>query len=163
MEEILNNLVVIENGALTAPEKVDAFLDQFYDYKKKAEEFEKQFRAAALEAMLNSSTLSVKTDKYVISQVVPKDTVIFDTERFNAEADPFIVDEYTSYKKENKFDIDALLADNPDLVAKYTKAVMVPTVDLKKLEKNEPEIYNQFVTIIPSEKAVTLRIAENKK
>lgn len=163
MSEEINELVVFDAaGELTCAEKVDIFLDQVVAYKAALEEKEKEFRKVALTAMMENGILSVKTDKYVISQVIPKDTVTFDTDKFLKEADCFVVDEYTSYKKTKQFNLDALLAAHPELVEEFTEEVMVPEVDVKKLAKKEPDIYNAYATITKSEKPVTIRIAAAK-
>lgn len=70
---------------------------------------------------------------------------------------------FTVISEKDVFDLEKFKSENPDLYNKYTDSHIDTTVDTKKLEKTLPDVYRKYITITPSTRPITLRVAKNKK
>ncbi len=162
MEET-QELVVIKNGVAELTDFVSLSLRQFKEIKQELEDREKEFRNELLNAMISNNIYSTTINEFTISQVCPKDTLVFDTDSFMLNENIDIIDAMTTTEESSSFDMETFIKECPEIYAKYLKKEYTTKVDTTKLEKTFPDIYKKYATFIKSDKAVTLRVAESKK
>jgi len=157
-----NSLVVLNNNVPTLSEKVEAFLDEAEELKEAANEHYDECRAALLKAMIDNQIYQAKIGKYTISQVVPKNVVTFDVEKFMIEQNQDIVNAFTKNEQTFDFDMETFVKECPEIYNKYLRKQDNYVVDTDRLSKVLPEIYNKYITISGSEKPITIRILKKK-
>ena len=151
-----------ENQVVLKPE-VENLLDEVMDYKKKVEEVEENLRKAILKAMVDNNIPSTKIGKYTISQVIPKDKIVFDKDSFTLNENEDIVNAFILINETETFNMDLFKSENPELYKKYVVKNIEYAVDEKRLSKGLPDIYKKYVTVTPSDKPITLRIVGKKE
>lgn len=156
-EDLLKDRLLNE---IVATQKVDDFLNQVNAFNEKIKKAEDEFRKSLLELMKENGVQNIKTDKYTISLVIPKSSVVFDKEKFEEE-NPFEAADYITFKNSTSVDTERLIKENPELAKKYVVIHQESTVDLANLEKKEKALYDKYATIIPSTKEIGLRIVAN--
>lgn len=157
MEE-KNYLVKSENGVIAINNAVEQQLDM---YEAVAAE-EKEFKQKLLEALVANDVTNVKGEKYTFSQVVPKNTVIFDKDKFVLEQDEDLVASFSEIKTTETFDMDAFKEKYPEIYQEFVKTTDDIVIDEKSLAKKLPSIYAKYSTEIKTDKPTTLRISKNK-
>lgn len=131
---------------------------------KIAKDNESKMRASILEAMLKTNTPTAKIGDYVISQVLPKDIVEFNTDKFLEEQSQDVINAFCTVESNDEFDLERFKKEQPEMYKKYTKTNDEVKVDLSKLEKSLPNVFKKYATITPNKEGkVTLRIAKSKK
>lgn len=158
-----NELIIYKENVPVLGEQVDKIIDELKDYKNNLDEIEKEFRATLLDSMIKNNIVSGKTDKYTISQVIPKSKVLFNKDDFINNENKTIVDLFIKRNQTETFDIEKFKLDCPEIYKKYLIVEEDISVDEKKLSKTFPEIYERYCTHEPSTGNITLRIVENKK
>ena len=146
-----NELIIYKENVPVLSEQVDKIIDELKEYKNNLDEIEKEFRATLLDSMIKNNIVSGKTDKYTISQVIPKSKVLFNKDDFINNENKTIVD------------LEKFKLDCPEIYKKYLIVEEDISVDEKKLSKTFPEIYERYCIHEPSTGNITLRIVENKK
>lgn len=155
-------LVVFKNNTPTISDQVDELLDDIMKTKEQIEENEKFIRSAILDAMMKNGILQSKTTNYTFSQVIPKSNVQFDSDEFLLNEPLEITSVFTNVSETETFNLEKFKAENPDIYKKYTETTISTFVETKKLEKTLPEVYQKYITINPTTKPITLRVAKNK-
>lgn len=158
-----NELIIYKENVPVLSEQVDKIIDELKDYKNNLDEIEKEFRATLLDSMIKNNIVSGKTDKYTISQVIPKSKVLFNKDDFINNENKTIVDLFIKRNQTETFDIEKFKLDCPEIYKKYLIVEEDISVDEKKLSKTFPEIYERYCIHEPSTGNITLRIVENKK
>lgn len=158
-----NELIIYKENVPVLSEQVDKIIDELKEYKNNLDEIEKEFRATLLDSMIKNNIVSGKTDKYTISQVIPKSKVLFNKDDFINNENKTIVDLFIKRNQIETFDIEKFKLDCPEIYKKYLIVEEDISVDEKKLSKTFPEIYERYCTHEPSTGNITLRIVENKK
>ncbi len=158
-----NELIIYKENVPILSEQVDKIIDELKDYKNNLDEIEKEFRATLLDSMIKNNIVSGKTDKYTISQVIPKSKVLFNKDDFINNENKTIADLFIKKNQIETFDIEKFKLDCPEIYKKYLIVEEDISVDEKKLSKTFPEIYERYCTHEPSTGNITLRIVENKK
>lgn len=158
-----NELIIYKENVPVLSEQVDKIIDELKEYKNNLDEIEKEFRATLLDSMIKNNIVSGKTDKYTISQVIPKSKVLFNKDDFINNENKTIVDLFIKRNQTETFDIEKFKLDCPEIYKKYLIVEEDISVDEKKLSKTFPEIYERYCTHEPSTGNITLRIVENKK
>ena len=87
-----NELIIYKENVPVLSEQVDKIIDELKEYKNNLDEIEKEFRATLLDSMIKNNIVSGKTDKYTISQVIPKSKVLFNKDDFINNENKTIVD-----------------------------------------------------------------------
>ena len=158
-----NELIIYKENVPVLSEQVDKIIDELKEYKNNLDEIEKEFRATLLDSMIKNNIVSGKTDKYTISQVIPKSKVLFNKDDFINNENKTIVDLFIKRNQTETFDIEKFKLDCPEIYKKYLIVEEDISVDEKKLSKTFPEIYERYCIHDPSTGNITLRIVENKK
>lgn len=158
-----NELIIYKENVPVLSEQVDKIIDELKEYKNNLDEIEKEFRATLLDSMIKNNIVSGKTDKYTISQVIPKSKVLFNKDDFINNENKTIVDLFIKRNQTETFDIEKFKLDCPEIYKKYLIVEEDISVDEKKLSKTFPEIYERYCIHEPSTGNITLRIVENKK
>ena len=158
-----NELIIYKENVPVLSEQVDKIIDELKEYKNNLDEIEKEFRATLLDSMIKNNIASGKTDKYTISQVIPKSKVLFNKDDFINNENKTIVDLFIKINQTETFDIEKFKLDCPEIYKKYLIVKEDISVDEKKLSKTFPEIYERYCIHEPSTGNITLRIVENKK
>ena len=158
-----NELIIYKENVPVLSEQVDKIIDELKEYKNNLDEIEKEFRATLLDSMIKNNIVSGKTDKYTISQVIPKSKVLFNKDDFINNENKTIVDLFIKRNQTETFDIEKFKLDCPEIYKKYLIVEEDISVDEKKLSKTFPEIYERYCTHEPSTGNITIRIVENKK
>lgn len=158
-----NELIIYKENVPVLSEQVDKIIDELKEYKNNLDEIEKEFRTTLLDSMIKNNIVSGKTDKYTISQVIPKSKVLFNKDDFINNENKTIVDLFIKRNQIETFDIEKFKLDCPEIYKKYLIVEEDISVDEKKLSKTFPEIYERYCTHEPSTGNITLRIVENKK
>lgn len=158
-----NELIIYKENVPVLSEQVDKIIDELKEYKNNLDEIEKEFRATLLDSMIKNNIVSGKTDKYTISQVIPKSKVLFNKDDFINNENKTIVDLFIKRNQTEAFDIEKFKLDCPEIYKKYLIVEEDISVDEKKLSKTFPEIYERYCIHEPSAENITLRIVENKK
>lgn len=158
-----NELIIYKENVPVLSEQVDKIIDELKEYKNNLDEIEKEFRATLLDSMIKNNIVSGKTDKYTISQVIPKSKVLFNKDDFINNENKTIVDLFIKRNRTETFDIEKFKLDCPEIYKKYLIVEEDISVDEKKLSKTFPEIYERYCIHEPSTGNITLRIVENKK
>lgn len=161
METKQNLLVLDEKGALVNAEEVEKLLSFTLEAVEKAKSDLENVRKELLQAMLETGLDSAKIGKYNVSVVKPKDTETFDDAAFAATESSEVVSQFANIKViDLPFDVNRFKADHPELYEEYSGHDEVMEIDEKKLKKTLPEVYKKFLTVTPSQRETTLRIAE---
>ena len=158
-----NELIIYKENVPVLSEQVDKIIDELKEYKNNLDEIEKEFRATLLDSMIKNNIVSGKTDKYTISQVIPKSKVLFNKDDFINNENKTIVDLFIKRNQTETFDIEKFKLDCPEIYKKYLIVEEDISVDEKKLSKTFPEIYERYCIHDPSTGNITLRIVDNKK
>lgn len=158
-----NELIIYKENVPVLSEQVDKIIDELKEYKNNLDEIEKEFRATLLDSMIKNNIVSGKTDKYTISQVIPKSKVLFNKDDFINNENKTIVDLFIKRNQTETFDIEKFKLDCPEIYKKYLIVEEDIFVDEKKLSKTFSEIYERYCIHEPSTGNITLRIVENKK
>ena len=158
-----NELIIYKENVPVLSEQVDKIIDELKEYKNNLDEIEKEFRATLLDSMIKNNIVSGKTDKYTISQVIPKSKILFNKDDFINNENKTIVDLFIKRNQTETFDIEKFKLDCPEIYKKYLIVEEDISVDEKKLSKTFPEIYERYCIHEPSAGNITLRIVENKK
>ena len=134
MTDEKNELISIENGLPTLNKQVETIIDNYEDAKTKVNELEKNVRASILNAMIDNSIYQAKVGKYTISQVIPKNTIVFDTGKFLLNESTDIANAFTEVKETEELDIDTFKLEQPEMYKKYC------TVPCESIETHRIEI-----------------------
>lgn len=128
--------------------------------KRKAEwdEFDEQSKSLILDALSKTGMVSAKTSRYSVNGVYPADIIQFDEEGFLANTPEEVSVEFVDINEQEEFDFERFKAEHPELAAKYTTKTMVPVVNLKKLEKKMPALFEKYVTRTKSDKKPYIRV-----
>lgn len=137
-------------------------LDELARIEDEANKLMTQLREDLLASMKLHNVEQIKLEHYTISQVIPKDVITFDDNKFVSTENEQIVAAFIEIQTNETLNIDKLIAENSDLVKKYTETIKTAIVDTKSLEKTLPTIYEKYVNVEKSKKDITLRIARKK-
>lgn len=160
MEKI--NYVVKVGDSYELSTKVEEVLDEYEKRKEEFENLEKTFRGELLQAMIDNGIYSSKIGKYQISQIVPNPEIVFDEEKFLTENSVEVISPFVETETIMTFDEERFKKENPGLYCSYCVNEIKTKFDLKKLEKHLPEVYRNNITIVPSKRAISLRIGKAK-
>ncbi len=155
-------IIIKENNKLIINEQIDEILTSYIKQKETIEEQDKNFRKTILDPMISNNVLTGETKKFKLTQVVPKDTVIFDNDNFILNEPEDIVTDFVRMEVKETFDLEALKTEAPEIYEKYLKREEVLIVEDKRVEKVMPTVYKKYTKTIPSTKEISLRITEKK-
>lgn len=162
IENIRKQYIRTVDNQVEVDPSLEEKLDELARIEDEANKNMNELRKDLLASMKLHNVEQIKLGHYTISQVIQKDTVTFDDDKFIATEDEDVVAEFIDIQTNETLNIDKLIAENPDLVKKYTETTETATIDTKSLEKKLPTIYKKYVKVEKSKKDITLRIARKK-
>lgn len=159
IENIRKQYIRTVDNQVEVDPSLEEKLDELARIEDEANKNMNELREDLLASMKLHNVEQIKLEHYTISQVIPKDTVTFDDDKFIATEDEDVVAEFIDIQTNETLNIDKLIAENPDLVKKYTETTETAIIDTKSLEKKLPTIYKKYAKVEKSKKDITLRIA----
>ena len=155
---------VDENGVTVPdPEQVEKLIVLKNTKEEEFKSLEKEVREVLLNLMTNCDSVIIKSANYTVSKIQPKDEVTFDEEKFLLEVQPEILADFVTIIEDKKFNEEKFKIEHPDLYKQYLDSNLISSVDIKKLSKSSPTLYDKYSTVVKSSKPATIRITGNKK
>lgn len=160
VEEVLPSLIQKKDGVVVVDALFENILDNLKNNVAEAENDEKTFRAALLKYMRDHDIYTARTDKYTISQVIPKEKSEFNKEKFIQEQPDDIIEGFSSISEVKVFNEQILKEKYPEIYEECCESQYNVEVDTKKLSEVYPEIFDKYNVIIPATSDVTLKITD---
>ena len=160
VEEVLPSLIQKKDGVVVIDALFENILDNLENNVTEAENDKKVFKAALLKYMRDHDIYTASTDKYTISQVVPKEKSEFNKEKFIQEQPDDIIEGFSTINEVKVFNEQILKEKYPEIYDECCETQYDVEVDTKKLSKAYPEIFDKYNVIIPATSDVTLRITD---
>mgnify|MGYP004655321405 CR=1 FL=1 len=160
VEEVLPSLIQKKDGVVVIDALFENILDNLESNVAEAENDKKVFKTALLKYMRDHDIYTASTDKYTISQVVPKEKSEFNKEKFIQEQPDDIIEGFSTINEVKVFNEQILKEKYPEIYDECCETQYDVEVDTKKLSKAYPEIFDKYNVIIPATSDVTLRITD---
>lgn len=155
---------VDENGVtIPDPEQVEKLVEMKEAKEQDFKSFEAEVKEVILNLMTKYGSAIIKSSNYTISKVQPSDKIEFNEERFLLEVPEEILADFVSVIEEKKFNEEKFKAEHSDLYEQYIETDYISSVNVKKLAKANPTLYDKYTTVTKSDKPATIRIVGNKK
>ena len=119
---------------------------------------ETELRTMILEDMLEHNIDKCVVENVTFTQIIPKSKFEFNTNEFILNESEDVVKCFTTFEETEYFDAEEFIKENPEIYQKYLKKDVHPNVDTKKMEKSLTDVYKKYITEIPSDKPVSLRV-----
>lgn len=162
MEDDIKLFEEDSNGRLTVSEEAASRLQQISSEIAALSNEETFIRHHILDGMIANNIERCSSCGLTFTQVNPKPKGEFDVDSFLMNESEELVKCFTTFEETKTFDEEAFKADNPELYEKYVKTDIIPTVDIKKMEKVLEPTFKKYWHETPSTKPVTLRISSKK-
>lgn len=155
---------VDENGVVVPdPEQVEKLVVMKEAKEQDFKSFESEVKEVILNLMSKYGSAIIKSANYTISRIQPADKVEFNEEKFLLEVPEEILADFVSIIEEKKFNEEKFKAEHPDLYEQYIETNYISSVNVKKLAKSNPTLYDKYTSVTKSDKPATIRIVRTKK
>ena len=151
-----------EEGRLTVSKEAAIRLQEIDSQITALNDEENYLRHEILDGMIANNIDRCSSCGMTFTQVMPKAKGTFDTDSFLLNESEDVVKCFTTFEETEEFDIETFKKENPEMYKKYVKQNIIPTVDVKKLQKLLEPVFNKYYSEIPSDKPSTLRITIKK-
>lgn len=151
-----------EHGRLVISKEANEELTLIENEKKSLQSREKELRSQILDAMIANNIDKTQTTNFIFTQLIPKDNIKFDVDRFLLIEHSDIIGFCTTFEESKHFDEEKFKEDNPELYKKYVKTNITPNVNVDKLKKKLPDVYKKYVSTTTSNRPVSLMIRAKK-
>ena len=164
VDDYVNKLTKVENNVVVLDEDVvSSLIEQINNNIEFANNQNNKLREALLKAMQDNNIYSTKVGQFTISQVIPKNTITFDKEKFLLEESIDVCNAFTTINTTQVFDIEKFKVEQPEMYLKYCTNEDETIVDTNKLEKTLPNIFKKYSAEIVSTRKPTIAIKQSKK
>lgn len=151
-----------EEGRLTVSKEAAMRLHEIDNEVTALNDEENLIRHQILDGMVANNIDRCSSCGLTFTQVMPKAKGLFDTDNFLLNESEDVVKCFTTFEEQEEFDFETFKKENPEVYKKYTKQIIIPTVDTKKLQKTLEPVFKKYYSEEPSNKPVTLRITSKK-